>query len=386
MHVRILPVSGKFFLTFRFSSRPISLRNGSNWIQLAHENNRLKNSLALSKIQPRPPCPPRMYHNLYRYLDSILVTAAPRRSTRIHKDDRNTKNETLTKSLRSAGSNPGSPAEQCKGGNNNSVGKLKRPTYRHTVVENRREEAETEEDLVPKWVMPAIRLLCEKFGASAAPPHIYAGVSSIWSLASSIQFQSINGLAKDPKGEDVPQKRRARNRTKSSTKIPALIVAVSLIVCACLCGKSTSPEEYAQRKILGLDSLRGRFPPGDDAMVRTGREEEVEEDDSDIYDSAHVDEWLREIRDRRLTESDWFKNVGQGTGLNIGGGQEDENREEGQHNGDEGEADEDEDEESWTAIRRLSDGTEEKEYLQIGLGTMVCAAILLPSLSSFFFS
>lgn len=248
------------------------------------------------------------------------------------------------------------------------MGKLKRPSYRRTAAENRKEDAEAEDDLVPKWVMPAIRVLCEKFGASAAPPHIYAGVSSILSLASSVRFQSADGSVEGATEGERSLRRRAKKPTKGSLNIPALIVAVGLIVCACLSGKSTSPEEYAQRKVLGLDSLRGRFPPPDAATVRTGHEEEVDEDDN-IYNPAHVDEWLREIRDRRLTESDWFKNVGQGTGLNIGKAAEDGDGEEGHLNGDQGEAAEDE--ESWTAIRRLSDGMEEKDYLQAGLGTMV---------------
>lgn len=303
------------------------------------------------------------------------MTASPRRSARIQKDDKNTKNETPTKTLRSTGSNPGALTEQSKSASNNGVGKLKRPSYRRTAVENRKGEAETEEDLVPQWAMPAIRVLCEKFGASAAPPHIYAGISSILSLTPSVQFQSFNGSAEGAKAEELSLRKQAKNPIKRSAKIPALIVAVGLIVCACLSGKSTSPEEYAQRKLLGLDSLRGRFPPPEAATVRTRHEEEVVKDDDDIYNPAHVDEWLREIRDQRLTESDWFKNVGQGTGLNIGDGVEDEDGQEGHQNGDEEEANEDE--QSWKAIRRLSGGAEEKEYLQIGLGTMVSAILLL---------
>ena len=225
--------------------------------------------------------------------------------------------------------------------------------------------------------MPAIRVLCEKFGASAAPPHIYAGVSSILTLGIPVQVQGIDGSTDNTMGEGHSQRRKAKNCTKSFSKIPALIVAVGLIVCACLSGKSTSPDEYAQRKTLGLDSLRGRFPPADAVPGRAEQEEDLTVDDSDTYNSAHVDAWLREIRDRRLTESDWFKNVGQGTGLSVGNGGEDEDGEEGHHEGNEGEVDED----SWTAMRQLEDGVEEKGYLQAGLGTMV-GAILLPLLSS----
>lgn len=225
--------------------------------------------------------------------------------------------------------------------------------------------------------MPAIRLLCEKFGAPAAPPHIYAGVSSILTLAETGQFQGTDGSAKSEKGEEPPLRRRAKNPRKRSTKITALIVAVGLLVCACLSGKTTSPAEYARQKILGLDSLRGRFPPADAVAVRTRQEEEMKDDDNSFDNPAHVDAWLREIRDQRLTEMDWFKNVGQGTGLNVTNGGEDEDGEEGHQKGNEEEADEG----LWTARRRLEDGEEGKEYLQAGLGTMVGAIILVLLLS-----
>lgn len=286
--------------------------------------------------------------------------------------------------MRSTVSNSETPAaNRSKSNSNTSVGKLKRPSYRRTTVGNRKEESEADakDDLVPQWVMPAIRVLCEKLGASAAPPHIYAGVSSILTLVPSFQFQGADSTADGTKGEELFLRRRTKSSTKSYTKIPALIVAVGLIVCACLSGKSTSPEEYAQRKILGLDSLRGRFPPADAVAVRKGQERGMKDDDDDIYNPAHVDNWLRVIRDRRLTESDWFKNVGQGTGLNVDNGGEDEDMENEHRNGDEGEADQD----MWTAMRRLEDGIEEKEYLQAGLGTMVGAILFLslsfPSLS-----
>lgn len=223
--------------------------------------------------------------------------------------------------------------------------------------------------------MPAIRLLCEKFEAPAAPPHIYAGVSSILKLSIPIQFNGTNGSAGDENGEEPSLRRRAKNPTKKSTKIPALIVAVGLIVYTCLSGKSTSPVEYARRSKLGLDSLRGRFPPKDTVEVRAGQGEELEDDDDEISeDPAHVDAWLREIRDRRLTESDWFRNIRQGTGLGVSNGAENGEGED-HHEGDEVEKDEDEG--FWRARTRLEDGVEEKDYLQAGLGTMVGAFLLL---------
>lgn len=226
--------------------------------------------------------------------------------------------------------------------------------------------------------MPAIRVLCEKFGAPAAPPHVYAGVSSILTLAAPIQVQRTDGSVEGVEGEERSSRRRAKDPTKRCTKIPALIVAVGLIVYTCLSGKSTPPAEYARQKTLGLDSLRGLVPPVEAVPVGAGQEgeelKEADNDDNNLDNPANVDGWLREIRDRGWTQLDWFKNVGQGTGLKVGDGGEDEDGEEAHHNGNE---EGDDDEGSWTVRRGLEDGVEEKEYLQAGLGTMVGSIVLL---------
>lgn len=337
------------------------------------KKNRLKVSLALPKIQARPPCPPRVYQKLYRYLDGALSTASPRQSTRSYDDSRNKKDDAPSTPSRSAGLKPETLARQTNS-EKKSVGKLKRPAFRRAAAAaaagNRNEKQGKEEDLVPQWVMPAIRVLCKKLGASAAPPHIYAGVSSILTLAAPISRTYHTAESGDEEGSSS-LRQQASALGKNSTKIPALIVAVGLIVCTCLLGKGTPPAEYARQKILGLDSLKGCVPLAVAATGGAEREELLKTDgDGDNFDNpADVDEWLREIRDRGWTRLDWFKNVGLGTGLTVGdGGGDDDENEAGAHGaGDE----ENEEEDSWTVRRGFEEGVEEKEYLQAGLGTMV---------------
>lgn len=384
MHARILLVNGR--LCFSISCLLLPLRKLNISIESnRNQKKRLKVSLALPKIQPRPPCPPRTYQKLYRYLDGALSTASPRRSTRFHDDSRNKKDDAPSTPSRSAGLKPGTPTQQ-KNSEEKSLGKLKRPSVRRaaavSAAGNRNEKQGKEEDLVPQWVMPAIRVLCKKLGASAAPPHIYTGVSSILTLAAPISRTYRTAEGGDHEGKSSSQQ-QARALGKSSAKIPALIVAVGLIVFTCLSGKSTPPAEYARQKILGLDSLKGYFSQSVPAPGGAGREEllkTVGDGDGLSFDNpADVDEWLREIRDRGWTRLDWFKNVGQGTGLTVGDGGEDENGdqdkdEEGAHSvGDE----ENEEEDSWTVRRGFEEGVEEGEYLQAGLGTMVGVSFYL---------
>lgn len=212
---------------------------------------------------------------------------------------------------------------------------------------------------MPKWVMPAIRVLCEELGAPAAPPHIYAGVSSILTLQAPVQ--KVDNPAKNEKEQRQSKVRQAKGPIQGDTKIPALIVAVSLLVYTCLSGKSTPPAEYARRKLLSLNALRGHVPQAAVAPAGAGQETQNKLDDrNNVSEPADVDAWFREIRDRGWTQLDWFKNVGQGAGLGVD--------EKGPATDNEAE---EEEEDSWTVRKGFGDNAEEKEYLQAGLGTMV---------------
>lgn len=132
--------------------------------------------------------------------------------------------------------------------------------------------------------MPMIRRLCNALEAPAAPPHVYAGVSSILTLAAPLQ--SV------PVGLDEPKK----------DKIPAMMVAVYLFVSTRLSGVEITPGEYSQVRGRALEILNS---------IDAGQAER------EVVDGEDVDEWLREIRDRGWTSLDWFENVGEGTGLGL---------------------------------------------------------------------
>lgn len=129
--------------------------------------------------------------------------------------------------------------------------------------------------------MPSIRLLCTALNAPTAPPHIFAGVSSVLTLS-----------------PPIPPTSPARNST--NTKLPALIIAIALIVYTRLSGTATPAREYARQKSLGLAVLAESTPK-----------------DVAQNEPVDVDAWFREIRDRGWTQCDWFANVPEGAGLGV---------------------------------------------------------------------
>lgn len=121
---------------------------------------RLKQSLGLPKIQPRPPCPPKIYQKLYRYLDTALPAGTKRRGR-------------PAKSIDQHGIPTSSPA------------KTRMPakaTPQKSLTTTARTIGKARSAEVPSWIMPTIRQLCSKLGGPAAPPHVLAGVSSVLTL------------------------------------------------------------------------------------------------------------------------------------------------------------------------------------------------------------
>ena len=212
---------------------------------------RLKQSLSLPKIQPRPPCPPKIYQKLYRFLDGALPTGA-RRSARPPRKIENASRvaETPTKHA--------TPAKEA----------YRRPTSSRTKIAQGLERVSQ----TPAWVMPMIRKLCKKLGAPSAPHHIFAGVSSI------LGEQGVDGTR--------------------SVKTPALTIALLFLVTTRLAGVPTTPHEYTRQKELALDVL------GD----LSG------DVDWETVTSEDVDCCMRQFRDEPWKEMDWFRNIQPGFG------------------------------------------------------------------------
>ena len=171
--------------------------------------------------------------------------------------------------------------------------------------------------------MPAIRQLCNKVGALAAPHHIFAGVSSVL----------------------------AAGKQQSTVQIQALIVAVYILVITRLSGTKTAPDEYQNRRNIALEIVKG-----------TCRNDEVEAE----VGNADIDDFMREFKDQKWTLMDWFQNITPGGGVGLNKRAEDDLRDD---------SDNDEAEEGGllpvTGRTIGSRASPEQDYLQAGLGTMV---------------
>lgn len=164
-------------------------------------------------------------------------------------------------------------------------------------------------------------------GAPAAPHHIFAGVSSI--LASQQQ--------------------------QSTIKILALVVAVYVLVTTRLAGTETAPDEYGARRTLALEVVKDATRKGE-ADMQVG--------------SIDVDDCMREVKDQKWTQMDWFRNITPGLGVGLAAAAEDD--------ADEGSSDDNEDEGDFLPLTRQSLGRRdslEQDYLQAGLGTMVSVSL-----------
>ncbi|KAM0803005.1 origin recognition complex, subunit 6 [Usnea florida] len=264
---------------------------------------RLKQSLALPKIEPRPPCPPNVYQKLYRYLDSALP-AGTRRSARP------SRHSTSTTTPHSSPAKPRTPAKATP---------LK-PDTRQKKTPQRLSATIIE---APAWTMPVIRHLCNKMEAPAAPHHIFAGVSSI--LASQQQ--------------------------QSTIKIPALVVAVYVLVTTRLAGTETAPDEYRATRALALEIIKDATRD-DETNMQVG--------------NSDVDNCMREVKNQEWTQMDWFRNITPGLGVGLAAAAEDD--------ADEGSGDDSANEGAFLPLTRRSlgrRGSLEQDYLQAGLGTMM---------------
>ena len=215
---------------------------------------RLKQHLNLPRIEPRPPCPPKVYQRLHQYLDRELQVGT-RRSGR--------------------GSN--TPRRQRSTRTYESPTKRSPHKSQHQTLTARPRISTkpVSEPESPAWVLPVIRKLCKETGAAAAPPHLFAGVLSI--------------LEALKRGHDWPD-----------VNLPALIVVLYILVTTRLAGKQSEADQYVQRKANALQIVR-------DALQQHGREEICTEPD--------VDASMAQVADHHWTEMDWFNNIRVGSGV-----------------------------------------------------------------------
>lgn len=260
---------------------------------------RLKTTLNLPKIEPRPPVAPRVYKKLYGHLDSALVATRPQRSPR--KVQRNDIQELpqappKTPTKRKA-SNPTAASSAHKGRQTPSK-EASLAQYRTPAKARKSELQHGGRGLeIPAWIHPMIRGLCAKLEAKGAAPHVLAGVSSVLTL---------------------PTPKMVNGESTGKEKIPALIAAVFILARTRLLGVTTDGKEYVGLRKNILNTIRAlRIDKELIAKVTSiHKGKKGWEGYGDVV-GKDVDAWLMELSAKGWVELDWFGNIESGAGLEL---------------------------------------------------------------------
>jgi origin recognition complex subunit 6 len=251
---------------------------------------RLKQTLNLPKIEPRPPCPPRIYGKLYAYLDRTLIV---RKRGRLGKSESATSTPTKPVPTRSTPTKAASlaPYKTTPGSASNS----RKRGLRFTDAGND----------VAVWIPFAVRALCKELNAPAAVPHVLAGVTTILTQRSPFLGNCEENLLEDKKD-----------------KQPALIAAVYCFVGTRMSGRETNGVEYVAQRKLMLTTLK-QFGE-DEAIAERIRKKwkgkkDMEWEGWEDVTAKDVDSWLLHISSRGWLSLDWFENIVEGSGLGPNG-------------------------------------------------------------------
>ncbi|KAL2069672.1 hypothetical protein VTL71DRAFT_14351 [Oculimacula yallundae] len=254
---------------------------------------RLKTSLNLPPIEPRPPIPPRIYNKLYAYFDRTLTSSFARQRARNSNAAAKGKSSSTTNSSGKALPQRLTPSKAQSFEHFQS----QRTAKRGLVFKGRKEKDER----VPRWLGPVVRLLCARMETRGAVPHVLAGVESILCLPC-------------PGGE-MGKGREVEGR------LQALVAAMWFLVVVRLRGVEGQGIESMVRKNLVREVLAGaredegvKEKVGSDEGAWIGWEEKVLEKD--------VNSWRKEIVGKGWRDLDWFKNVGEGVGVDGDGGED----------------------------------------------------------------
>jgi origin recognition complex subunit 6 len=258
----------------RFEDLPISTRV-SECLDLIEYTNRLKQTLDLPAIVPKPPLPPRIYKKLYIHLDTTL---APRSQNQ----QEGTTSAPVTPNkarITSARATPNKPTP--------SKTRTPKPASAKRSFDN------LSADGVPGWVMHAIRQLCKAFKKPSAAPHVFVGVSTILKLLqeqmNSPATQSRKRVRRSP--GDTPN---TKLFSFHDNQIPALIAVVAIYTLSVLSPQDfEGGEEYKKKKGLAIRTLLPLAP--DESTT-----EDAISDDIELF--------LREAQNGWL-DMEWYQNL-----------------------------------------------------------------------------
>ncbi|CAK7206498.1 hypothetical protein SEUCBS139899_009294 [Sporothrix eucalyptigena] len=131
---------------------------------------RLKTSLNLPQIEPRPPIQPRLYKRLYTHLNTILQPAPGARASAASRIEQGN-----SLSSPAPGSGSGTPRRVAS----TSAGLATGTPSKTLAQPTPRPNAPASSSQFPPWIRPTVRYICHELGHPQLAPTIAAGLSAI---------------------------------------------------------------------------------------------------------------------------------------------------------------------------------------------------------------
>lgn len=263
----------------------------------AYMSRRLKISLNLPPIEPRPPIPPRIYKRLYTVLDKVLPNSSTPARSRA-----SGLGTSRSKGSGSPASRPmpsrGTPAKETSLAAFRAAGKggdLARLSRQSTAKENN--------SALPPWLRPTVRHLCTCLNSSGGPdlaPTIVAGLETIV----------------------APYRRRTEDEWINS-HLTSLVGAIYWYVSKSaslapgeVMTAETSKSHYTSTRKEVLASLRRAKDEVNVTTTRSRKGEVTEQEEiafwqdwQDTTKAAEIDEAVTEVANRGWLNSDWYRSI-----------------------------------------------------------------------------
>ncbi|RFU26198.1 hypothetical protein B7463_g10144, partial [Scytalidium lignicola] len=305
----------------------------------------LKTSLNLPKIEPRPPCAPRIYARLYNHFETLLATSS-RGSTNTPRS----KSKTATTSTPQSRKRPipttpskaiTATGEEDEEADASPTIKRRSRTQHNTVplilsttssswrtprAGLKYKTAAEKSAAVPRWITPCVRVLCRKLRTRTAIPHVLAGVETVLTLpcpgAGGGEEDDDGGGNTSPTTVKVRKQKNMKGKGKEKDKLPALIAAIWFFVTTRLRGTATDGKAYVRERKAVLDVLGQQVRNDEWVLERLGKDKDRGEAENEeknwlgweTVGPKDVDDWLLEINSSGWLMLDWFTNIVEGSG------------------------------------------------------------------------
>lgn len=259
---------------------------------------RLKSTLNLPTIEPRPPVPPRVYTKLYTYLSSALAARPQRTPKKVQRLEDVQPSPSNAKTPTRPKSNPVSTTATGR-----ALPSRPTPSKERSLAAFRPTKKSRKSELshggrgreIAAWIRPVVRGLCARMEARAAIAHVLAGIGSVLTL---------------------PTPNPEKGEGKEKEKVPALVAAIYVLVHTRLTGKEVNGKEYVALRRTILTALKDLS--ADVEVIEKVEKEEAGEVGWEGWTNIvgkDVDAWLMQLSARGWVGLDWFENIESGSGI-----------------------------------------------------------------------